>query len=67
MKLIKGRNDPTAFLPLNTNIGGKIVQNSYVHKESKYQSEEQAKHVYKKVESGRMIDINTPKQETEKE
>ena len=66
-KLIKGRNDSTTFLPLNINIGGQIVQNNYVHKESKYLSEEQARHVYKKVESGGTIDINTLKHEIEQE
>ena len=38
-----------------------------MHKESKYLSEEQARHVYKKVESGGMFNINTLKQEIEKE
>ena len=46
---MKGSNDPTAFLPVNAKIGGQIVQNNYAHKESKYLSEEQARHVYKKV------------------
>ena len=45
-KLINGRNDPTTFLPLNTNTGRQIVQNNYAHKESKYLSEEQTRHVY---------------------
>ena len=40
--------DPTTFLPLNTNTGGHIIQNNYAHEESKYLSEEQARHVYKK-------------------
>ena len=48
------------------NIGGQIVQNNYAHKESKYLSEEQARHVYKKVESGGTIDTNTLKQEIER-
>ena len=38
-----------------------------MHKESKYLSEEQARYVYKKVESGGTIDINTLKQEIEQE
>ena len=32
------------------NIGGQIAQNNHVYKESKYLSEEQAGHAYKKVE-----------------
>ena len=54
-------NDSTTFLPLNTNIGGQIAQNNHAHKESKYLSEEQARHVYKKVESGGTIDTNALK------
>ena len=48
-------------------MGGQIVQNNYAHKESKYLSEEEASHMYKKVESGGTIDINTLKQEIEQE
>ena len=54
-------------MPLNTNIGGQITPNNYAHKEGKYLSEEKARHVYKKVESGDMININTLRQETEQE
>ena len=42
-KLIKGRNDPTAFLPLNTSIGGQI--NCKESKDNQYLTEEQARHV----------------------
>ena len=49
------------------NIGGQIAPNNYVHKESKYLSEERARHVYRKVESVGMININTLKQEIEQE
>ena len=45
LKLIKGSNGSTTFLPLNMNIGGQIVQNNYRHKESIYLSKEQARHV----------------------
>ena len=62
---MKGRNDSTTFLPLNTNIGGQILQSNYVHKESIYLSEEQARHVHKKVESDGTIDTNTSQQEIE--
>ena len=35
------------------------------YNENKYLTEEQARHVYKKVESGNIININALKQETE--
>ena len=47
-KLIKGRNDPIAFLPLSTNIGGQVSNNK--PKDNQYLTEEQARHIYKKVE-----------------
>ena len=56
-KLIEGRNDPTAFLPLITNIGGQV--NSSNSKENHYLTEEQARHVNKKVESGSIINTDT--------
>ena len=34
-KLVECRSNPTAFLPLNANIGGQTAPNNYVHKESK--------------------------------
>ena len=43
------------------------MPSNYAHKESKYLSEEQARHVYKKVESGGIINTNTLKQEREQE
>ena len=64
-KLVEGKNDPTTFLPLIMNIGGQIVQNNYAHKKSKYSTEDQARHVYKRVLSGCTIDTNTLKQEIE--
>ena len=46
-------------MPLNTNIGGQIRPDKYESKENKYLTEEQVIHVYKKVESGNIININT--------
>ena len=66
-KLTEGKNDPIAFLPLNTNIGGQIRPDKYQSKENKYLMEEQATHVYKKVESGNIININILKQEIEQD
>ena len=59
---MKGRNSPTAFLPLSPQIGGLINGN----KPSmwKYLTREQANFVYKKTdESGEMINTETLKQE----
>ena len=39
-KLIEGKNDPTAFLPLNASIGGLIRSDKYASKENKYLMEE---------------------------
>ena len=61
-KLVVGKNDPTTFLPLNANIGGQITpDNKYEYKESNYLMEKQARHIYKKVESGNIIIINMVK------
>ena len=64
-KLIEGTYDPTTFLPLSTNIGGQV--NFSKSKESNYLTEEQPRHVYKKVESGSIINRDTLWQEIEKE
>ena len=56
-KLIKGGNYPTTFLPLSTNIDGQV--NCSKPKDNHYLTEEQAKHVYKKVESGSIINTDT--------
>ena len=61
-KLIEGKNDLTTFLHLNANISGQ--SKSKKDKETKYLTEDQAKHIYKKVESGSVINIDTIKQET---
>ena len=50
IKLVEGENDPTAFLPLSTNIDGQTLQNKHGYEEGKYLTEEQARHVYKKIE-----------------
>ena len=54
-------------MPLSTDIGGQIRPDKYEYRENKYLTEEQARHVYKKVESGNIININTLKQEIEQE
>ena len=54
-------------MPLNTNIGGQIRYDKHKYKENKYLTEDQARHIYKKVESGNIIDINTLKQGIEQD
>ena len=54
-------------MPLNANIGGHIRSNKYKYKENKYLTEDHARHVYKKVESGNVININTLKQEIDQD
>ena len=58
-KLIEGKNGPTSFLPLNANIGGQSKPNR--SRESRHLTEEQARHMYKKVELGTIINIDTIK------
>ena len=65
LKLIKGRNDPTAFLPLSPKTGGQT--NNSKPKDNWFLTEEQARHVYKKIESGGMIDAYTMHQVIEQE
>ena len=54
-------------MPLNANIGGQIGPDKYESKDNKYLTEEQARHVYRKVESGNIININLLKQEIEQD
>ena len=67
MKLVEGKNNPTAFLPLSTNIGGQIRSDKHKYKENKYPTEDQARDVYKKVEPGNITNINTLKQEIDQD
>ena len=59
------RDGTTAFLPLNSKIGGQINYNrsSVVQ----FLSREQASYVHKKVESGKTINIDAIQQEMEQE
>ena len=64
-KLIKGRNGPTAFLSLSPRIGGQV--NNDRPNIGKYLTREQNNFVYKKAESGKMINTETLQQELEHE
>ena len=56
-----GKNDPTAFLPLNADIVGQVRYEKQKYKDNKYLTEDEARHINTKVESGNIIDINTLK------
>ena len=62
-KLTEGKKDLTIFLPLNENIGGQITSPKNKYNENKYLTEDQTRYIYKKVESGNIINIKTLKQE----
>ena len=52
-------------MPLNANIGGK--PKSLENLERNFLTEDQVKHIYKKVELGDIINIITMKQETDQD
>ena len=60
---MKGKNDPTIFLPLNLKIGGLV---RYIKgKENICLTPDQAKHIYEKVEQESMVNVEIMKQEIE--
>ena len=62
---MNGRGGATAFLPLDSKIGG---QGRDSHPTvGQYLTREQAKHIYKKVETGEIINVDTMKLEIEQE
>ena len=60
VKHIKGENGTAAFLPMNTKIGGP-VNVRYV--KDKCLTEDQARHIYKKVESESIVNVDTIRQD----
>ena len=52
-------------MPLNANIGRQLKPNK--DKETRYLTKGQAKHIYKKVESGNVINIGTVKKEMDQD
>ena len=48
-------------MPLNTSMGGQLKP--IKDKETKYLTEDQARHIYKKLELGNVVNIDTIKQE----
>ena len=64
-KLIKGRNGPTAFLSLSPKLGGQVNTNR--PNVGQYLTSKKANFVYKKTESGEMINTKTLQQELKHE
>ena len=62
---MKGRNGPTTFLPLSPKIGGQEKGN--YPSIGQYLTREQANFVYKKTESGEIINTEILQQELEYE
>ena len=62
---MKGKNDPTTFLSLNTKIG-RLVK-SVKDKENICLTTDQARHIYKKVELEGIVNVDLIKQEIEKD
>ena len=62
---MNGRDGTTAFLPLDSKIGGQVNYNS--SNIGKFLTRGQASYVYKKTESGEIINVDTIQQEIEQE
>ena len=63
---MNGRDGATAFLSLDSKMGGQSRDN-YPPTVGQYLTREQAKHIYKKVETGQTINVDTIKLEIEQE
>ena len=58
---MNGRNDPTTFLPLSAKIGGHVSNNR--PSTGQFLTREWASYIYKKTESGKIINMETIQQE----
>ena len=61
---MNGRENTTTFLPLDSRIGGQTRDNPTV---GQYLTRDQTRYIYKKVETGEMINTETIQQEIEEE
>ena len=61
---MNGRDDTTTFLPLDSRIGG---QNRDCPTVGQYLTRDQTKYIFKKVETGEMINTDIIQQEIEQE
>ena len=64
-KLMNGRDGTTTFLPLDTRIGGQSRDNRPT--EGQFLTREQTRYIYRKVETGEIINTDTIEQEMEQE
>ena len=62
---MNGRDGTTTFLPLDFKVGGQISHNR--PRGGKFLTREQANYVYKKVETGEIINTDAIRQEMEQE
>ena len=62
---MNGRDDTAAFLPLNSRIGGQSRDGHPTV--GQYLTRDQARHIYKKVETGEIINVDMVKHEIEQE
>ena len=62
---MNGRNGPTAFLPLNSKIGGQVNNNR--PSVGQLLPREESRYICKKTESGKIINTETIQQELEQE
>ena len=62
---MNGRDDATAFLPLDSRIGGQSRDGHATV--GQYLTRDQARHIYKKVETGEIINVDMVKHEIEQE
>ena len=62
---MNGRNGTTTLLPLNTKIGGQIDNNR--PSVGQFLTREQTRYIYKKTESGEIINTETMQEKLEQE
>ena len=62
---MNGRDDTTTFLPLDSRIGGQSRDSHPTV--GQYLTRDQTIYIYKKVETGKMINTDTIQQEIEQE
>ena len=62
---MNGRDGTTTFLPLNTKIGGQVNDNR--PSIGQFLTRQQTRYIYKKTESGKIINTETIQEELEQE
>ena len=62
---MNSRDGTTAFLPLDSRIGGQSRDGHPTV--GQYLTRDQARHIFKKVETGEIINVDTVKREIEQE